>query len=126
MVTLVQSGAAEFKPLIAALPAIDHALMRDAANDFSKGGYLAMAKGSFSGIPYKLYAYAAAPAPPGGLAIFFIGSVLARLPRFLCVALLVAGIGKLLPKRISMKGRFILLALVWTAFYGWYFAVMPA
>ena len=126
LVMLIQTSTISFKPLIAALPAIDTAMMRNAADDLADGGYWAMANGSFSGIPYKLYAYAAAPAPPGGLGSFFIASVLARLPRFLAVALVVAGIGKLMPQRFGMKGRLMLLALCWTAFYGWYFTVMPA
>jgi hypothetical protein len=111
---------------IAALPAVDMEMLVDAHEAFGDKGYAAMFAGSFSGIPYKLYAFAAAPEPPGGLALFFLASVLVRLPRFLCVALLVAGLGKLLEKRTGIKGRLAILGASWMAFYAWYFATMPA
>jgi hypothetical protein len=111
--------------LIVALPAIDAAMLSDAGLAFADGGYWAMAKGSFSGIPYKLYAYAAVPAPPGGLSGFFVASILARLPRFLIIAVLVSAIGKWLEPRMPRRHRLALLAGCWLLFYGWYFAVMP-
>lgn len=120
-----QADAVQVYNLIVALPAIDAAMMRDAAVAFSDGGYWAMTKGSFSGVPYKLYAHAAASTPSGGLSWFFMASILARLPRFLAVALLVSAIGKWLEPRMSLRRRMALLALVWLLFYGWYFAVMP-
>jgi membrane protein YqaA with SNARE-associated domain len=126
LILCVQWGILGFKQMIAALPAIDTAMMRDAADAFSDDGYWAMAKGAFSGIPYKLYAYAAAPAPPGGLFTFFIASFLARLPRFMIVALGISGIGHMLSRRIVMRGRLVILALMWAGFYSGYFANMPA
>lgn len=117
------SGVAD---LIVALPAIDASMLAKAGVAFATGGYLAMFAGSFSGIPYKLYAYVAADAPTGGVAGFFLASILVRLPRFLLVPLLVSGIGRLLERRLGLKARLILLGLCWTVFYGWYFATMPA
>jgi membrane protein YqaA with SNARE-associated domain len=121
--TRVDAGTV--RNLIVALPAIDPKMLRDAALAFADGGYWAMAKGSFSGIPYKLYAYAASPSPPGGLGGFLLASILARLPRFLLITALVSVIGRWLAPRTPLRGRMTLLAGCWLLFYGWYFAIMP-
>lgn len=112
--------------IIVALPAIDGTMLANAEITLSQKGYWGMFVGSFSGMPYKLYAYSAANATPGGLGGLFLGSIAARLPRFICVALLTSGVSTMLGKRLTLRSRLILLSLAWTAFYAWYFAHMPS
>lgn len=126
LVLWARSDPTHVAELIVALPAIDGSMLVNAHIDLTNNGYPGMFAGSFSGIPYKLYAYAALDMAAGGLPGFFLASIAARVPRFLVVAVVVSGIGKLLARRTGMRLRLAVLALVWTAFYGWYFATMPA
>lgn len=109
---------------ILALPAIDGAMVSDTARSFRDGGYAAMLAGSLSGVPYKLFALAAA-AEGRALLPFLLLSPLLRLPRFLLAAILPAFIGKALSPWLSMTARLVLLAAFWLLFYVFYFAVMP-
>lgn len=93
---------------------------------------LAMLKGSFTGIPYKIYAAAA-----GGHGIaaplFLAATVPIRLVRFTLAILATAAIDRIVPARIGQAGRIVLLAAFWMAFYaefwfrwsGWERALMP-
>lgn len=110
---------------LAALPAIDSALIGETAARWADGGYLAMAKGAFAGTPYKLFAFAHSQSPQGGAAMFLLGSIAARLPRFVLVALGVSLIGRVVGSWLGLNARLWLLALCWTGFYAWYFSVMP-
>lgn len=112
------AGAAK---VMAALPAIDPAMVADAATSYHHGP-LAVLAGAFSGIPFKLFALEAAKQGATG---FLLLAPLVRLPRFLAIALLVGGISRLLKKRMTGRQRLILLALLWTLFYMAYFAIMP-
>jgi hypothetical protein len=112
--------------MLEAVPGIDAQLLVDVRYRWTDGGYGAMAAGAFGGIPYKLFAFAAGLEPHGSTLAFFAGSVAARLPRFLLVALIVGLIGRWLEPRLALRWRLSLLGLCWTAFYGWYFSVMPA
>ncbi len=125
LLSWAKANSAGVADLIIALPAIDAAMLADAKAAFVEDGYLAMVAGSFSGSPYKLYVYAAANMTSGAVSAFLISSILARLPRFLCVALVVAGIGRLLERWVGLKARLTLLGCCWLVFYGWYFATMP-
>lgn len=106
---------------MAALPAIDPAMVADAADRYHHGP-LAVLAGAFSGIPFKLFALEAAK--QGALGFLLIAP-LVRLPRFLAVALFAGGISRLLGRRMTVQQRLILLAALWTLFYAAYFAVMP-
>jgi hypothetical protein len=106
---------------MAALPGIDHALMAEAANRFSRG-FGAVLGGSFSGIPFKLFALEAAK--EGGI-LFLILAPLLRLPRFLAIALFVGGVSHFLQRWMTVRQRLGLLLVLWIAFYACYFSVMP-
>ena len=108
--------------MMAALPGIDPALIAEAASRYAQG-YDAVLAGSFSGIPFKLFALEAAK--QDGI-LFLILAPLLRLPRFLAIALFVGGISHFLERWMSVRQRLALLLLLWIAFYGWYFSVMPA
>lgn len=124
MVLWTGTDPAAAQAALVALPAIDAALVSRAAGQWADGHYLAMARGAFGGVPYKLYAHAWALAPSGGVPTFLLGSIAARLPRFVMVALGTSAIARALPQRVSPRGRRGLFVLCWVAFYAWYFARM--
>jgi hypothetical protein len=105
---------------MAALPAIDPALIDCAAADYHHGP-LAMLEGSFSGTPFKLYALEAAKGPDYSLLLL---APFLRLPRFLAVALFVGGVSQLLRRRLNVRRRLALLAALWVLFYAFYFSTM--
>ena len=107
---------------MAALPGIDPALIAHAAERYAEG-FPAILQGSFTGIPFKLFALEAAH--EGGI-LFVILAPLLRLPRFLAVALFVGAISHFLERWMTVRQRLGLLLLLWVAFYAWYFSVMPA
>ena len=110
---------------IESLPGIDAALFDEAAAALAwpAVGWAAMMHGAFSGVPYKLYAHAAGV---GGadMAAFFLGSIMARLPRFVLVAIFGGLIGPPLRRHLRPRTMWLLFALAWAAFYAWYFAAM--
>ena len=107
---------------MAALPGIDASLVAEAADIFHHG-FVAILGGSFSGVPFKLFALEAAK--QGGI-LFLILAPLLRLPRFLAIALFVGGISRFLERWMTVRQRLALLLALWVAFYAWYFSVMPA
>ena len=106
-----------------ALPAIDAPLVILTAVDFATHGYRGMLHGALTGTPYKLYVLAAAAQHEPILRLVAM-TPLVRLPRFLAVCLLSAGIGHLLSGWLSMRARLIILGIVWVIFYAIYFMIM--
>jgi len=106
---------------MAAIPGIDPALISEAASRYSQG-FDAVLTGSFSGIPFKLFALEAAK--QGGILFVFLAPLL-RLPRFLAIALCVGGISHFLERWMNVRKRLGLLLILWIVFYTWYFSVMP-
>ncbi len=113
---------AQVTAVIGALPGISEALIDRVGSDLQAHGAPATVLGAFQGIPYKIYATQAAA---GGLG--FVGFVLISIParglRFLLVALLAAGIARLL-ERWSTPARLGLLTGFWVIFYALYFWLM--
>ena len=109
---------------MAALPAINGALIAETRAAFAEGAVTAMFQGSLSGVPYKLYALAAGE---GGMAAapFLLASPIVRLPRFLLAALGAAAVSHLLSRWLGIQARLAILGGLWLAFYIWYFSVMP-
>ncbi|MBA3666345.1 MAG: hypothetical protein H0W65_01300 [Sphingomonas sp.] len=112
------SGAAA---TMAALPGIDGGLIGEAADRLHHGPHAVLA-GSFTGIPFKLFALEAARE---GNFTFLLLAPLLRLPRFLAVALLSGTVSRWLSRRTTGRQRLALLISLWTAFYAWYFSAMP-
>lgn len=106
---------------MAALPAINSALISRAAEGYKQGA-LAMLAGSFSGTPFKLYALEAAKRSDYSLLPL---APFIRLPRFLLVALFVGGMSHFLKRWLDVRKRLALLALSWVVFYAFYFTAMP-
>lgn len=124
MATWTAGDPQSARAALVALPAIDAALIDDALHRWQSGGYVAMAQAAFAGVPYKLYAHAQGTDPHGGAASFVTGSIAARLPRFVLMALAVATIGRWLRPRTTLRQRALLFAAGWATFYAWYFAAM--
>lgn len=106
---------------MAMLPGIDQALIGEAADRYRHGLHAILA-GSFAGIPFKLFALEAAKE---GSVAFFLLAPLLRLPRFLLVAVFVGTVSHGLSRWLGLRQRLALLAVLWVAFYAFYFAVMP-
>jgi hypothetical protein len=106
---------------VVALPGIDAALIGEAADRYRHGLHAVLA-GSFSGIPFKLFALEAAK--QGGI-LFLLLAPLLRVPRFLIVAVVAGGLSRLLDRWLTMRQRLGLLAAIWLVFYAFYFAAMP-
>lgn len=113
------SDPAGSRAAIEAVPGISTALFDDAASDYARGGWLAMLAGSFSGVPYKLYAHAAA-VTASGLAGFALAGFVVRLPRFLIVGTIAGLIGGPVKAWIGARAMWLIFALCWIAFYTWY------
>lgn len=112
--------------LMIAVPGIDIELVGKTHADWEEGGALAMTFGSFSGVPYKLYALAAGSdgGGIGTLALFFLASIFARLPRFVLVAAIAGWAGPRLVARFGARRIWIAFALAWTVFYAIYWSAM--
>ena len=115
------NDAAGAAATMAALPGIDSALIKEAAQAYHNGP-LAILAGSFSGIPFKLFALEAAKE---GSFLFLLLAPLVRLPRFLAIALFVGGTSRALQRWMKVRQRLALLLALWVVFYGWYFSIMP-
>ncbi len=103
------SGAAA---AMAALPAIEPALIAEAAERY-RHGFAAILAGAFSGIPFKLFALEAAREDGIGL---LLAAPLLRLPRFLLVAILVGAISAILRRWMTSRRRMLLLFALWVVF----------
>lgn len=108
------------------VPGIDDDLVLQVINDWHENGALGMASGSFSGVPYKLYAFAAGTMGGGwnALALFVFASILARLPRFLLVALVSGWAGPRLVARFGPRAVWAAFVLAWAVFYAVYWSAM--
>ena len=111
---------------VLAVPAISEA-MADAAHAGieAHGWFAATVMGPLSSTPYKVYAVFA-PHAGAALPLFFLASILARLPRFLVVGAGVAFIARGLEPRLGRRAVLWLLAAAWLAFYAIFFAVVPS
>ncbi len=106
--------------IFASLPGIDAALINQIAQDFEARGYHAMAQGAFSGVPYKLYVLAGGAPPTGGIALFFMASFVARLPRFVLAAVVAGLISQFASRGCTVRTRLFILVGFWVCFYAWY------
>lgn len=116
--------AAQAGEVLAALPAIDAAMLARVGEDLQRLGALATFVGPLSGTPYKIYA---ALAPEAGipLVIFLAVSIPARLIRFALVVVLTAWGSRTLLGGWPALARLRLLLVLWGLFYTVYFLVMP-
>ena len=112
--------------IMLSVPGIDEELTREVLRAWDEQGPLAMVWGSFSGVPYKLYAWAAADAWSHWiwLPAFFLASILARLPRFILVAVVAGWIGPRMIERFGKRRVWIAFVLGWSGFYALYWSAV--
>ena len=122
---LTRHAPEQIAALYAALPAISPRMIADATRDFASHGWSAAFIGAFSGIPYKLYAHAAA-IDGAGLPELLAMTPLVRLPRFLLIVAAAGTARQLLAPRIGMRALTISAIVGWLLFYSWYFMRMPS
>jgi membrane protein YqaA with SNARE-associated domain len=118
------ADAAEVDRMLDLVPAISAGQISATKQAMTGGWIAATLIGGFSGNPYKLYA-AAAGAQGLSLLPFLAVSLVARLSRFLCSAVLAQALTVVL-RRIGQDGWALpLIGLFWTGFYAWYWIRMP-
>jgi len=105
------------------LPGIDAAMVAAVQDQLENQGLLGLFIGPATGTPYKIYALEAGHVGYG-LAIFLLVSIPARLIRFVLVASLAAGVGRLLERFCTRRTMLMLHLAGWTVFYGWFFWLM--
>jgi len=106
------------------VPAIDLAMIEQVERDLQSRGVLAMVAGSFSGVPYKIYAVKASGT---GIPLwpFLLMTLPARLLRFALVSVVVGGISTRWLKAWPRRRKLLALAAFWILFYTAFFLVMP-
>ncbi len=112
------------RSLFVEIPAISLGMIERVQEQIEDLGLWAVFIGPLIGTPYKLYALEAATAGFGWLP-FLLVSVPARLLRFVVIVLLTSAIANGLRRFASMRVLRACHLLAWTAFYAWYFTVMP-
>jgi hypothetical protein len=118
MLHLAATHPDEAMALLRSVPFVSEAMIRTGLAGMAEAGWpLAMLKGSFTGIPYKVYAIGAGLEDLDAL-LFALVSVPVRLLRFAIVALVVAGVSTWLRPRVALRGRMMLMATFWLVFYG--------
>ncbi len=112
------------RQLIASLPAIDASMIASVHQQLADYGIESLFLGPLRGIPYKIYAVEA-PTLGYGPLTFLAASVPGRLIRFTLVTALAAAVAHALRKYKWPRIIPWLHLASWTAFYVWYFSVMP-
>ena len=111
------------RALFASLPAINEAMIANVGQQLNESGLSALFVGPMIGTPYKIYALEAANSG-FSLALFLLVSIPARLMRFLLVTFVAGAVSQVLQRRLNMRVVQVLHAVLWIAFYAWYFSVM--
>lgn len=124
-VYLVTAGGADTLALFETLPAISTYMVAEvrAAMEDANWPWL-MLDGSFSGIPYKLYAASAAEAGVP-LVTFALWSLPVRLVRFVLLTGVAALARPLLLRWLGPRLSLLPLAALWIAFYAVFWMRMP-
>lgn len=126
VVYLVTAGGTDTLALFEKLPAISTYMVAEVRAAMEDANWpWAMLDGSFSGIPYKLYAASAAEAGVPILALA-LWSVPVRLVRFVLLAGLAALARPLLLRWLGPRLAMLPLAALWIAFYAVFWLRMPS
>jgi len=104
------------------VPAISPALIARVAGQISESGLLAVLLGPLKGIPYKIFAVEWGAQNKGLIALLLI-SIPARYVRFFLASVAARGIAKLIEPLTHHRAaiEIPILAVIWVAFYGYYF-----
>lgn len=105
------------------LPAISPAMIANAGEAMQRADWpWALVAGSFSGVPYKLYAAGAGVAGTS-LVLFALVSLPGRLLRFALVVGAVALVRGPAARRLGQRGAMLALAGFWVVFYALFWAL---
>jgi len=111
------------RALLLHIPGINAHLLERVMGQVDERGLLAVLLGPLKGIPYKIYAVEWGRRG-GGLFAFLLISIPARWVRFALVAVIARAVARLIEPltrhRAGIEG--LVLAIIWTAFYIFYFA----
>jgi membrane protein YqaA with SNARE-associated domain len=107
-----------------ALPAISIGMLDRARQALASDGMFAAFVGSFSGVPYKVYAVHAASAGIP-LPVFVLASIPVRGIRFVLLAMMARGLARFAVPSWTMRRRQRAWALVWIVNYAIYWTLMP-
>lgn len=121
-------GAADAPSALATIqrvPAVDQQMVERVGRSMSAHDLWPIFVGPLAGTPYKIYA-AQAGALDLPASLFLFVSVPARGARFVLLTLLAAGAAAAIGDRASLRTKRALHLAAWTAFYVWYFAVIPS
>jgi membrane protein YqaA with SNARE-associated domain len=112
------------RQVLDALPAISIAMLDRAQLALDRDGMFAALVGSFTGVPYKVYAVHAASADIT-LPLFVLASIPVRGVRFVLLAVLARGLARYAVPSWSMQRLQRVWAIVWIVNYAIYWSVMP-
>lgn len=105
------------------VPAISPALITRVAGQMNESGLMAALLGPIEGLPYKIYAVEWG-ARGGSLVAFMLISIPARYVRFFLATVAARAIARLLEPLTHRRAAIetLILAVIWVAFYGFYFS----
>jgi membrane protein YqaA with SNARE-associated domain len=124
MWTLGRTYQVEVVGVLDKLPAISESMIARAEGALSGPPFVALIKGAFSGVPYKIFASVAANAGIG-LPVFLLITIPARAARFLLLAAATALADRFASRWLDRGARTALLAAGWVLFYAGYWLLMP-
>jgi membrane protein YqaA with SNARE-associated domain len=104
------------------VPAVSREMIEAARPAIAEAPFLALVKGAFSGVPYKVFGGVAASAGVP-LGTFLLITIPARAVRFLLLCGLSAAANSWLAPRIGLRTRTLLLIGGWTVFYVLYWSL---
>jgi len=107
-----------------ALPAISIGMLDRAQHALATDGMFAALLGSFSGVPYKVFAIHAASA---GIALttFLLASIPVRGIRFVLLVLITRALARYVVPNWTAARLQLAWALLWIVFYAFYWSAMP-
>jgi membrane protein YqaA with SNARE-associated domain len=105
------------------IPAISQELITSVAAQIDESGLIAVLLGPIKGVPYKIFAVEWG-ARGGSFGGFLLISIPARYVRFVLAALAARGIARLIEPLTHRRAAIetLILAVIWVAFYGFYFS----
>jgi len=116
--------AASAQDMVEKLPAISSQMAATVRQQMANDDVMALLRGSFSGIPYKLYAVSVLG---GGvpLWVFLLVTIPVRLVRFVLVVVTASVLGRSLQHRIGRQWTLRLWGVFWLVFYVLFWCLMP-
>lgn len=123
MYSLSYSYPEESLKFLDSIPAISPQLIEVAKNSSHENMFSGMLIGSFTGVPYKIFAaYAGISSFP--VFLFLLFTIPVRLARFIIIALLSSTVSRIALKKQPYKIKLCFYMIIWIIFYIYYFYTM--